>query len=200
MKAICAWCNRLLSAEGLQAEEVITHGMCRECEEHLLVGFNHPSLQEFLDRLGMPVLLVDDDVNVLAANDMASKLLGKEKGELEGYRGGDVIECSYARLPGGCGRTVHCNACAIRMSVQDTCTTGKSCEKVPACADLYTENGPTHVQFLISTQKVGQFVLLRIDQVLNPPDGCGLSKEHKDRFHGGTPSTPESSAEQASEL
>ena len=165
MESICAWCHTVLPATDCQCEGLITHGMCQECADYFRAVLDHPSLQEFLDRLGVPVLLVDDDVRILLASEMARKLLGKVKGAFEGHHGGDVIECANARLPGGCGKTLHCKGCAIRNSVQETYATGESHEKVLAHANVVGTDGPIRTRFLISTEKVGQFVLLRIDEV-----------------------------------
>ena len=139
--------------------------MCQDCAGHFRAELDHPSLREFLDRLGVPVLLVDDDVRILVASEMARTLLGKVKEEIEGNCSGDIIECANARLPGGCGGTMHCKACVIRISVQETYVTGKSLERIPAHADIVGTDGPIRARFLISTERVGQFVLLRIDEV-----------------------------------
>jgi hypothetical protein len=86
------------------------------------------------------------------------------------------------------------------MTIQDTYLTGESREKVPAYADLQTEDGPVGAQFLISTEKVGRCVLLRIDQILTPLDECSLSGEHEETLCVDTPIAPASNEGQAREL
>jgi hypothetical protein len=76
-----------------------------------------------------------------------------------------VLECAYARLPGGCGNTEHCKACTIRRTITTTHATGDGKVNVPAYQDIVTPGGIREVRFLISTEKVGNFVLLRIDEV-----------------------------------
>ena len=163
MKRICAWCQKELPSKGTRDDSVITHGMCDECLAYYKT--NGSSLRDFLNKLKVPVLAVDGNVTVLTASDQACSMLDKELPEVQGRLGGDAIECAYARLPGGCGKTVHCRSCTIRLTVTDTYATGRSHEKVPAYADLEKPDGVKNLRFLISTEKMGDIVLLRIDDV-----------------------------------
>jgi hypothetical protein len=79
--------------------------------------------------------------------------------------GGDVFECAYARLPGGCGRTAHCSGCTIRQTVMDTVRTGQGHLRAPAYLNRATPDGVQRIPLTISTERVGDFVLLRIDAV-----------------------------------
>ncbi len=123
------------------------------------------SLPQYLNEIGVPVLVMDDDVRVQGFNEPARALLGHRLEGCAGRYGGDVLECAYARLPGGCGNTEHCKACTIRRTVTHTYATGDSKLNVPAYQDIVTPGGNREVRFLISTEKVGNFVLLRIDEV-----------------------------------
>jgi len=161
---VCAWCGKEMGRKP-GPENEITHGACPECVKYFLLSDPAPSLPDFLQSLGMPVLLVDGDVRVRAGNPLAASLVGKDLDALEGTYGGQVVECARARLPGGCGKTVHCRACAIRNTVTDTFRTGRSHSRVPALADQLTADGERVVRFHVSTEKVGAAVLLRIDDV-----------------------------------
>ncbi|MBN2104037.1 hypothetical protein JW835_08370 [bacterium] len=86
---------------------------------------------------------------------------------IENYMGGDAMECVYARLPGGCGNTIHCKTCTIRNSVTETFNTGKSLRKVPAYLDQMQDESVKEIKFLISTEMVNDIVLLRIDEIIN---------------------------------
>jgi hypothetical protein len=86
-----------------------------------------------------------------------------------GRLGGDVFECEYARHPDGCGRTIHCSGCAIRRSVTTTFQTGQALHHVPAQLKQYPQEN-RQVEMLISTEKVGDTVWLRIE-ALSPADG-----------------------------
>jgi len=123
---------------------------------------------EFLDRLGVPVLLVESEPRVLTGNKPARDLLGKGLGEIEGRRGGEVIECVHANTPGGCGQDVHCKSCTIRNTVLETFETGKSFLHVKAFPDIQFGENVKTMSLEISTEKVADVVLLRIDDFGDP--------------------------------
>ena len=108
--------------------------------------------------------VLDGDAVVLMASPRVAALLERNE-PLHGLRAGAVFECANARLPGGCGRTVHCSGCALRRTVTDTFTTGRSHLRVPAYLRRRRNEGAVTVSLLITTEKVGGVVLLRIDHV-----------------------------------
>lgn len=164
MIRVCAWCNRKMGRKpGPEGE--ITHGVCDDCYQHFFAEGGKDSIARFLGRLAEPVFFLDHDARLQAANPAAADLLGKELGTFEGTYAGDVIECSRARLPGGCGKTVHCKACAIRNTVTDTFATGRSHHRVTAFAGQGEPDGERTARYRISTEKVAGGVLLRIDEV-----------------------------------
>jgi hypothetical protein len=120
-------------------------------------------LRDFLDQFSGPVLLVSSEGRVVTANRKGLSLLNKTPENVDAKLGGDVFGCRYAALPGGCGKTVHCKACTIRNTIMDTLQSGKSNMRVPAYPDLHRITGDNRVRFLITTERVGQAVLLRID-------------------------------------
>jgi PAS domain-containing protein len=149
------------SDEGQQA----THGICSDCRDFL--ERNRPgSLRDFLNRLSRPVLCVDFDVKVVAANDAACAILGQDPCRVEGSLLGDLTECRWARLPGGCGRQEHCLACAIRRSVDRTYRTGEQVFREKAWIDVRTPDRPAgRKRMCVSTAKRNDLVFLRIDEI-----------------------------------
>ena len=165
MKKMCAWCGTEIGPVGAsKPDDAVTHGICDNCLDNFIFQ-EGVDLREFLDTLAAPILMVDSERVVRIANKTASALLGKQPDEIEGYRGGEVFECEYARLPEGCGQTVHCAGCAIRRTVMETLATGKSFSRVPATLRRHTPEEPQDVRFLISTEKVADTVLLRVDEI-----------------------------------
>jgi len=165
MSRTCAWCKAELPTANGEPGHDITRCFCPACREYFSTPQTPKSLQQYLDEIGFPVLVMDDDVRVLGFNEPARSLLGLRLEGCVGRYGGNVLECAYARLPGGCGNTEHCKACAIRRTITTTHTTGVGQVNVPAYQDIVTPGGVREVRFLISTEKVGNFVLLRIDEV-----------------------------------
>jgi PAS domain-containing protein len=166
MERICAWCGKDLGKIKTEPdiEYLISHGICDECAFHLLSEVGLP-LREYLDHLDAPVLVVDEDGNVKTANQQAQALLKKDLPAIEDYPGGQVFECSHAQLPEGCGRTIHCSGCTIRRTVLDTLNTGNPAHQVPATVACRGTGGLDRAHYLISTEKFGDVVLLRIDRV-----------------------------------
>jgi hypothetical protein len=96
-------------------------------------------------------------------NEEALRFTGADPDEIGGKLLGDVFECANATLPGGCGRTVHCSGCAIRKAVEQTWETGTPQVRVPATLQARDATALPVVALEISTEKVGEQVLLRID-------------------------------------
>ncbi len=161
MKTVCSLCGTAL--EPARTGGLVADGICSSCLKDLLASARKP-LQAFLDGLGVPILLLDDDARVRTANRQALELLRKDPAAVENHYIGDAIECVHAREPGGCGKTVHCKTCTVRRSVVDTYTTGRPLVRVPAYADIamFAETKP--IRYLISTEKIGELVMLRIDE------------------------------------
>ena len=170
MKSACARCGSALEPgeAARRGQPVVSQGLCAQCSHHLLEERGVP-LVEYLDGLGAPVAVVDAQVILRAANRQLRELVHQDLSSIEGKRGGDVFECAYARLPEGCGQTVHCSACAIRRAVTETYRTGVSQERVPASLREGASGKARPVELLISTERVGNHVLLRVDSLDGRP-------------------------------
>jgi transcriptional regulator of aromatic amino acid metabolism len=167
MKIICAWCGKEI--EDIPEDEKtskyeVSHGICLPCKERFLADDEY-SLTHFLNKLEAPVLVVNGAGEVALANDQALELLGKGVEQVKGYRGSDVTECAHTTLPGGCGNTRHCVACTIRNNVMQTLETAECKRRVPAYLNQQLNDDKRIVDYLISTEKMGDVVLLRIDHV-----------------------------------
>lgn len=166
MKKACAKCKRELTAPVKQfGARVVSQTICRECWTQLWAG-PLQSIHEIVDTFEAPILLLDNNLRIQAANDRAQKILGRPLADIKNFLPGDVMECINARLPGGCGRAIHCQACALRRALETTMATGAGVEKSPAFQDAYQEDGSILRHFYyISTEKMEEFILLRIDEV-----------------------------------
>ena len=165
MKVICAWCQQEMEAlpeDG--AVQEVSHGLCLSCKERFFAD-EEQTLDRFLNKLEKPVLLVDNAGHVALANNPALDILGKQLEQVKGLPGGNVMECVNADLPEGCGNTIHCLACTIRNNVMETHETGESRKRVPASLEQSSPDGTKSIDFLISTERIDAFVLLRIDEI-----------------------------------
>jgi len=164
-RRVCAWCGEDMGPVEEQDSFLhpVTHGLCDRCN-HILVSYEEIPLAQLLERLKGPVLAVDGvSGEVLAANDTAVDALGRRRGELVGRLGGDVTECVHAGEPGGCGRTVHCSGCTLRMLFEEVHRTGRAVAGRPAYQHVVTPAGIMKRHYLISAEKRAGVVLLRID-------------------------------------
>lgn len=166
LRRICAWCGAALDSlsASLAADTPVTHGICPSCLALFQLERAY-TLEDFLERLEGPVVLVDAEGVFQAANSRARAALGQDRAQMSGRRGGEVIDCAYAQLPGGCGASAHCRSgCVIRRSVTATLTTGRAVTRAEAQQQIRSAEGEQTKRFVISTERAGELVLLRIDE------------------------------------
>jgi hypothetical protein len=125
-------------------------------------------LQDFLDGIEVPILLIGDDLRVTMANRRARETLGREFPAYAETRAGDAIECVNARSAGGCGTSPACAGCAIRGAVRATYETGRPCAGVRAEPLVHRGPRTEPLSLRISTEKVGDCVLLSLDEPRGP--------------------------------
>ena len=80
MKLICAWCRQDIGrVEGSKlSDSEISHGICESCHDNIMFQQGVP-LQKYLDSLPLPVLVVNDDVVVQAANRKACVFSARDR-------------------------------------------------------------------------------------------------------------------------
>lgn len=168
MKTVCAWCKKELGSTPTTApQKMISHGICDDCRFKL--EYSSMGLEDFIVTLKQPILVMDGEVRVQCANEKASKMLQMGRADMTNQLAGDVIQCVYSDLPGGCGETLHCSGCTLRSSAEETYKTGKSLKKIEAYQTLKTSGGPKQKIILISTEKVKDLVLVQIDDMIDAP-------------------------------
>jgi len=166
MKTVCAWCGASIAGSGESEPSCteISHGICAPCAENLRF-VQGGSLQRFLDSFPVPVLVVDADCRTEGMNRSALQLAGRNEAVHHELLG-PVFTCVNFRLPGGCGRTIHCSGCAIRTAVTHTSATGEP-QVCPATLVVGDSDRPGEVALIITTIKMEGMVLLRLRR-LNP--------------------------------
>lgn len=160
LRKVCAWCGKVMD-EGAPGAPV-SHGICRKCFDCFSVA-GEETFQDFLDSLELPVLVVNSNVTIMGGNRKAAEFIGKELPEVKSLLGGEALECAYSRLPGGCGKTVHCGGCVIRKTVTATWNDGKSRLYVEGYLDSGDPKVPARTRIFVSAEKVGDFVFLKVE-------------------------------------
>ena len=166
MKHICAWCRREIidgDREKQADEDFINYGICQHCADN--IAFQEGvTLPAYLESLDMPVFVLNSHGEAQAANPKARKTFVSGFPLITGQKlTGDVFECQYARLPEGCGKTIHCSGCAIRRAIRKTIETGEPQSKIPATLRRNHSANPKAISLFITTVKSGDAVLLKLD-------------------------------------
>lgn len=166
MKLVCAWCGAAIERFGYDQtpDGATSHGLCHGCSSALVWQDEGTTLQRHIDSIPAPVLLIDSENKVLAANARASEILGRRSDSAD-LTFGQVFDCVYSHDPEGCGRAIHCVGCVIRKSVAATFNTGQPQVSVPATLSVNSPDQPSAVTFIITTIRTGEFVTLRIDHM-----------------------------------
>jgi len=158
MRKVCSFCLAECGPAGTE-EDAVSHGMCAACYAHFVPQWEGLTLAEYLDRFEVPVVVVEGNWRFQAVNAAFVRLYGIDSRAGLGLLGGEAMECVHARLPGGCGRTVHCQTCAIRRTVTRALATGEPQVGVPAT--LARDAG--EVALRLSAEPRGALVVLRIE-------------------------------------
>jgi len=143
----------------------VTGGLCSACAKAISSSGRRIELTAFLESLSLPILLMQTDPRqVYAANKRALALFGKEAGQVEAHRGGQVFDCIHSFSEAGCGKDVHCEGCRIKDAIVNTFKTGASSGGVSTVLEIRKNSGIAAYQITVSTEKLDNFALLRIDR------------------------------------
>ena len=167
MRKVCAWCKNEIDPDSSSLVSIdvpISHGLCPDCVPKFFTFMGKP-MRNFLDEFAGPVFLVDSTNKIITANSNGLALMDRPPDEIEEKKIGDVFECPHASMSEGCGNSTHCKTCTIRSAIIETSQTGQARLQVPAFADLHSFSKIKKSKFAISTEKVGDAVLLRIDDI-----------------------------------
>lgn len=157
MRLVCAYCRAVMREDPGTSPSEVSHGMCEPCEGHFEKLWDGMSVSEYLDTLADAVLVVDRNGQVLASNEKLATMFGRESpGQLMGH----AFACARSRLPGGCGKTVHCRECTIRRAVIRVHETGEPIARAPAW--LRTDAG--RIELKISAAPVNGAVKVVVEE------------------------------------
>lgn len=164
MRLVCSYCRQVIRHDPGTSVKEVSHGMCHSCAEHFGKLWNGMSLSEYLDGLPDPVLVVDGDGRVVGLNERLALRLGRDGRDLRGLLAGEAFACSRSRLPEGCGKTVHCRECTIRLAVTHVRDTKRDLVRAPAW--LQTKQG--RVSLLISVRPEQGLVKVTVEEMKAP--------------------------------
>ena len=159
MKVVCSYCNANMPDKEPYNNDSVTHTICLECFGYFQKQLGGQPLEQYLDNFEAPIMIMDAEARIGAANEKVAELTGKPRREVPGLLGGEAFECCYSRLPGGCGKTIHCETCTVRKIVNDAIT-----NKIPQLKiSVKIQREKEVVSLKVSAEKIGQLVQLTIE-------------------------------------
>lgn len=164
---ICSYCRKFLGEKEPYDKKEYTHGMCRDCYDHMMRQMEGISFDEYLEGFEFPVMLVNDEGRLVAANHKVLNMFDKPVERVRGFLGGEAFECAYARLEEGCGNTVHCPACTIRVLVNKT--RDENCSYEDQQVFLITDQGK--LEIIVSTSNINGMVRIVIKEAAPAQEG-----------------------------
>jgi nitrogen-specific signal transduction histidine kinase len=172
----CTWCGIELTDNNTKT--VAGKQLCDNCTGKPLNNETYASVREFIDNLDQPVIIIENDTEITMVNKAAENVFLNNSAILEKSRAGDALQCTCAKLPGGCGKTIHCKACAIRQAVENTRKTGKGYNNIKAFQYVNTPNGKELRTVVISTEKAWNTVLVQVHE-LNQSQCDNAPEQHE---------------------
>jgi len=113
-----------------------------------------PLVQSLLDTLPTVVMVLNDQRQLVTANQALFDLLGADPQQLLGQRPGDILGCIHAGDSGRCGTTRFCAYCGMANAILRSASEGravrecrirKSSDGGTGCLDLRVKATPLHV-------------------------------------------------------
>jgi hypothetical protein len=143
----------------------ITHGICEACLRQVS---GTPNSRKWLEAIDAPILLMQGNPRqVVTANKKALELFGKELPEVEDRRGGQVFDCVHSFTEAGCGKDSNCENCKIKDAIVDTFTLDNPHNGISTSLQIKKADGTKTYALQVSTQKVGDLALVRIERYDN---------------------------------
>ena len=161
MIVVCSYCRKTIEEKEPLGEKLVSHGICPTCYDYHIPKLLKRDLSRHLDRHLEPVIIVDPDCRIIGINRAMASILGKPKEQLLGLLTGELIGCKYAQLKQGCGKTIHCNTCTIRQTVNTSLSKDTDVLDAPA----YLDQADRRIRFLISAFNRKEFVKVVIEKL-----------------------------------
>lgn len=163
---ICRWCQTEFSVTPKKCSDfIITGGSCISCDNIVFKSNNVITIRGFIDTIDIPILVLQAEPRqVFTANKKACELFGKGLHQMEGFRGGQVFDCVQSFTEAGCGKDINCENCDIKGAIIGTLTMGNSFENIKSTLDIKKDDKISTYLLQISTEKVGDLALVRIDE------------------------------------
>lgn len=165
-KVSCRWCNSWFNCTQEEAVNfIVSNGSCPVCSEAIFRSNNIAKIRESIELIDEPILVLQPEPRlVYTANNKAGYLFNKEISQMEGIRGGQVFDCIQSFTEAGCGMDINCEKCTIKQTIVDTLSAGNSFKALKSPLDVKQGDNTISYILQISTEKIGDLALVRIDE------------------------------------
>ncbi len=162
MQILCSKCRKVVGTQEHHTDPDLGPVLCPDCGDAFIAEYGGVSLSEYLDRFEEPLMVLNEEMRVVACNKK-----GREEVDTTGIRplgllSGDFMHCRNSSSGGGCGLTANCLKCAIRNTVTNTLRTGNPLKKVTAFFSSANDRENPVKEWSLSTRKVGETVHLSL--------------------------------------
>lgn len=113
-----------------------------------------PLLRPLLDCFPEPAMLVNQERQIILANDKLADLLGVERARLVGMRSGEALGCQSAKEgEGGCGTSLHCRTCGAVRAILN-CQESRAADMQECRLLRQTATGPVALDLRVTTTPI----------------------------------------------
>ncbi|MCP4633664.1 MAG: response regulator [candidate division Zixibacteria bacterium] len=113
------------------------------------------NLQAIFDAAQVSMLLINENVELVRANNLVAQLVGKDLKDLLKRKPGNVLNCvNAANTAGGCGHAKECSTCPLRNAIESVLRKGQEVKGVESTHHLTIYGTQQEFYFSVSAASV----------------------------------------------
>ncbi len=140
-----------------------------ELQQGMKLVQNTPPLQMIMDALPAPVVILNENRQILAVNRVLLRMLNVGVDEVVGRRTGEVLGCAFSKGgPDGCGTTKHCLTCgAVAAILESQQSRGQAIRECRLTLDTAIDGGARDLRVTATALEVDDefFTVCTIEDV-----------------------------------
>jgi hemerythrin len=160
MKVECAYCKKTIKSSGDDTE--VSHGVCSDCLPNVLSGNDIP-IEAYLESIPYPALLVDDDGDPIASNELYRSKIGNDTKVSKNLMDGRTTEKDDSSPTG----QRYKGTSTVRMMVKEALRTGADTATTSASAEISGKGRRGRMNMLLGAQRIGKDFIVEIEDVVS---------------------------------
>ncbi|MBF0443378.1 MAG: hypothetical protein HQK54_15835 [Oligoflexales bacterium] len=162
MKIVCSYCRIELDREKPADDANKTFGLCNECLQMLRIQIKDAKIRRYLDGVERPAFVVNKDSRLVDHNEKMKLFLKLDGAKIDGFLGGEILNCKNAQRKERCGNTPNCKKCVVKSMVNKVFQTGEEIRNLP----VKIEQKDSIIQLKISFFKLDNYVIVVVEDVI----------------------------------